>query len=225
MEPDTQQAPVSEPPRHTARVGLVLLALIGLCCLVELVLVSADFGLIGTTRWRGLAYQNGAFWAGLLSDWRPNYGAQPYLMFLTYAFLHGGLGHLVGNMITLLILGPLVQARTGLAGFSVIYAFSAIGGAAGFALLSNAPMPMVGASGALFGLAGALLYWDWSDRRRTNRRLWPVMRMALFLVALNLGMWVMLDGVLAWETHLAGFVSGWLVAAGVSWQTGRQNTL
>ena len=198
------------------RPGIIVFGLIGLSCLVELTLIAADFGWIGSTRWRGLAYQNGAFWAGLLYDWRPNYAAQPWVMFLSYAFLHGGLGHLAGNMLTLAVLGPLVQARAGQGGFLAIYFLSAIGGAAGFALLSGSPQPVVGASGALFGLAGALLFRDWSDRRRAGRSLWPVGRMILFLAALNLGMWWMLDGVLAWETHLAGFVTGWLVAAVLS---------
>jgi membrane associated rhomboid family serine protease len=197
--------------------------LIGLCCLVELVLAAADAGMIGTTRWRGLAYQNGAFWAGLLSDWRPNYAAQPYVMFLTHAFLHGGFGHLIGNMLTLAFLGPVVQGRAGMGGFLVIYAISVIGGAAGFAVLSSTPLPMVGASGALFGLAGALLYWDWSDRRRANQHFWPVLRMILLLVVLNVGMWLMLDGYLAWETHLAGFVAGWTAAAMVSCRSRHQS--
>ena len=44
----------------------VLSTLIGLTSLVELTLLAADYGLVGTTRWRALAYQYGAFWAGLL---------------------------------------------------------------------------------------------------------------------------------------------------------------
>lgn len=221
MQTDNAPPPVSDPPGHRARPGGVVLALMGLSVVLELVLVAADFGWIGSTRWRGLVYQNGAFWAGLLYDWRPNYAAQPWAMFLSYAFLHDGLGHLAGNMLTLAVLGPLVQARAGQGVFLAIYFLSAIGGAAGFALLSGSPQPVVGASGALFGLAGALLFRDWSGRRGAGRSPWPVACMILFLIALNVGMWWMLDGVLAWETHLAGFVTGWLVAAALSW--GRRN--
>ena len=216
MSTSKSPSSVADLPGHPLRPGVAVGSLIGLCVLVELVLVAADWGLIGTTRWRGLAYQNGAFWAGLLYDWRPNYATQPWVMFLSYAFLHAGFSHLAGNMLMLAFLGPFVQARAGWAGFLVIYFFSAIGGAAGFAVLGNSPQPVVGASGALFGLAGALLFHDWSKRRRGGRRLWPVARTTLFLVALNLGMWWMLDGVLAWQTHLAGFVTGWAVAAGLA---------
>lgn len=213
MTADRPQSSDMDPPRALLWPGAVIVALIAACCLVELTLMAADAGWLGSTRWRGLAYQNGAFWAGLLYDWRPNYSGQPVVMFASYAFLHGGFGHLLGNMVTLFALGAFVRDRVGTWGFVAIYVLSTIGGAAGFALLTTSPQPMVGASGALFGLAGALVYGDWVDRRAEGRRLWPVGGMIAFLIALNLGMWVMLDGVLAWQTHLAGFIAGGLVAA------------
>lgn len=197
----------------------VLWVVAALCCGVELVLIASDLGLIGTSRWRGLTYQNGAFWSGLLYNWQPNYPAQPWLMFLTYGFLHSGFWHLAGNMLTLAFLGVLAVERVGAAGFGVIYALSAIGGGLAFGLLSASPQPMVGASGALFGLAGAWQYWEWSDLRRAGRGTWPVWRIVLALVGLNLVMWVALDGLLAWETHLGGFVTGWLAAVALApWQ-------
>jgi membrane associated rhomboid family serine protease len=71
---------------------------------------------------------------------------------------------------------------------------------------------MVGASGALFGLAGGLLAWNYVDRFTFRERLWPVARVVLFLVAMNLAMWWALEGQLAWETHLGGFIVGWITA-------------
>ena len=216
MQADPQGPP--SPKAAESRAGdrmcasFVLLALIALCCGVELVLIAADYGLVGTPRWRGLAYQNGAFWAGLLYNWRPNYAAQPGLMFVTYAFLHSGLGHLLGNMLTLIFLGPIAQERVGQRGLAALYAISAIGGAVAFAVLSDSPQPMVGASGALFGLAGAWQYWEWADRRHAGRRTWPVWRTVLGLVFLNAVLWLWMDGSLAWETHLGGFIAGWLGA-------------
>jgi membrane associated rhomboid family serine protease len=189
-----------------------LLVLGGLCCVIELVLMAADAGLIGTPLWRGQAYQNGAFWAGLLYNWRPNYAAQPWLMFITYAFLHSDFWHLAGNMLTLFFLGNIVQDRVGQGGLAWIYTVSAIGGAAAFGLLTFSPQPMVGASGALFGLAGAWLYWEWCDRRREGRSRWPVWRIVFALVVLNALLWAVKGGVLAWETHLGGFVAGWIGA-------------
>ena len=71
---------------------------------------------------------------------------------------------------------------------------------------------MVGASGALFGLAGGLLAWAYIDRFSAAQTLWPVLRVMLFLIALNLAMYWALDGLLAWQTHLGGFLVGWVAA-------------
>lgn len=191
---------------------LLVWGLIALCVCVEGVLFAADAGMLGSPRWRGLAYQYGGFWAGLLADWRPNFPAQPATMFLTHAFLHGDLGHLAGNMVTLGVLGAQLRPWTGAGGFALIYAAAVLGGALGFAALNQSPFPMVGASGGLFGLAGALLTWDWQDRRRRGAPAWQVLAIVAGLVALNLGMWVWLEGVLAWEAHLGGFLAGAAVA-------------
>ncbi len=188
----------------------------GICIAVELALQLADFGLIGSRLWRGLAYQYGAFWPGLLHGWEPNFALQPVTMFVTYAFLHGGLGHLGGNMLTLLALGTAVSARAGQRGFLIIYALSALGGAALFGLLASGSQPMVGASGALFGLAGAWQYWDFADPGRRAGRVKRLVTAAGGLAVLNLVLWVAMSGLLAWQTHLGGFLAGWAAASMVT---------
>lgn len=189
-----------------------LVVLIVLCCAVEAVLQLADWQISGPARLRSLAYEYGGFWVGLLQSWTPNYPSQPYLMFLTYGFLHGGLLHLVVNMVTLWSLGMAVLDRVGTRGFVLLYGASLLGGAAGFALLASTLAPMVGASGGLFGLAGGLLAWGYVDRFTLRQALWPVARAAGLLLTLNVVMWWALDGQLAWETHLGGFIAGWLAA-------------
>lgn len=193
--------------------GAAIAVLVISCTAVELALLAADLGLIGPRGLRGLAYQNGAFWAGLVRDWRPNYVLQPYLMFLSYAFLHGGLLHLATNMITLAVLGRQLIERAGQAAFVTIYFASAIGGAALFGLLADSASPMVGASGALFGLAGALSRHDHAERRRLGHSTAPVWWTVAGLAVLNVVLWVALQGLLAWETHAGGFIAGWLTAA------------
>jgi membrane associated rhomboid family serine protease len=187
-------------------------AIIAVCALVELVLLAGDLGLIGVPRLRMLAYQYGGFWVGLLGSWRPNYAAQPYLMFLTYAFLHGGPVHLLVNMLTLYSLGRLVIWRVGQARFLMLYAISALGGALGFAALSSKVQPMVGASGALFGLVGAWIAWDYIDRFTLSEPLLPVLRPILILIVLNVVFYYAMGGFLAWETHLGGFIAGFFGA-------------
>lgn len=187
----------------------VLLSIIVICIFIEAALQGADYGLWGSPRWRGLTYQNGGFWRGLLGSWQPNYPTQPVAMFTTYGFLHGGFLHLFVNMITLISLGRIVIERVGQLGFTAIYVLSLLGGALGFALLSSAIQPMVGASGALFGLAGVLISWEHTALRLAREGLWPVIRVVVLLVLLNIVMYWSMDGNLAWETHLGGFLAGW----------------
>jgi rhomboid protease GluP len=187
-------------------------AIVILCIAIEAVLFAADFGLVGIPRLRSLAYQNGGFWVGLLGTWEPNYAAQPYLMFLTYAFLHGGPVHLLVNMLTLYSLGRLVISRVGQARFLLLYGVSALGGALGFAVLTSEVRPMVGASGALFGLVGAWIAWDYVDRYTFSEPLLPVLRPILILIVLNVVLYYAMGGHLAWETHLGGFLAGFFGA-------------
>lgn len=200
------------PDQQRAPSRWFLYGLIALCVLVELALQLSDHGLLPFSRARQTAYEYAGFWPGLLTTWRPNYTAQPYTMFVTYAALHGGFMHLAVNMITLYSLGLVVMDRVGNRGFVLLYAAAILGGALCFGLLAKTIQPMVGASGGLFGLLGGILAWNYVDRFTAARRLWPVWRVILGLVALNLVMWWAMDGHLAWQTHLGGFVAGWVAA-------------
>jgi membrane associated rhomboid family serine protease len=185
--------------------------LIAVCIAIEALLTLNDHGVLGPPRGRNLAYEVAAFWPGLLTNWQPNYAAQPVLMFISYSLVHGGLLHLGMNMITLGSLGLGVAARVGQWRFLAIYLGSAVGGALVYGLLSASGQPMVGASGALFGLAGAILAWIWEDEATLSSALVEVGRVLFLLVAINVIMYVALSGQLAWETHLGGFLAGWIL--------------
>ena len=188
--------------------------LVGLTCLPEIILTLAGAsGLVDATAWRNMAVMNGAFWPGLLQGWEPIYSGQSTLMFLTYALLHGGLFHLIGNMVAVLALGGIVVARVGQKGFMLLYAVSVFGGALGYTMLSSAEAPMVGASGAVFGLIGAWKFWEWQMRQHFGSPLRPLWRSLLGLLLLNVVLWLLLSGLLAWEAHLGGFIAGVLFAA------------
>jgi len=194
-----------------------VLWLVGVTSLVEIVFTLADTGLarglLGGADLRQFALVYGAFWRGLLMAWEPAFPGQSVSMFLSYALMHGGLVHLVGNMVVVLALGRVAVDRLGQGGFVILYVLSAIGGAAGFAALSASLSPMVGASGAVFGLVGAWQYWEFRGRRALGAPLAPIAKTILGLVLINLVMWWFLDGFLAWEAHLGGFVAGGLWAA------------
>lgn len=195
------------------RIPPIIWVILGMCLLPEVVLSGSDLGLWGDPRWRVMAWQNAGFWAGLLGNWHPNYPLQPVLMFATYGFLHAGASHFIVNMITLISVGIPVEARLGPWRFAILYLASLVGGAIGFAALSTVVAPMVGASGALFGLIGAWIYWEYAERLTLSESLWPVVRAVGGLAALNLILWFVMDGQLAWETHLGGFLAGWVMAA------------
>lgn len=180
-----------------------MLALLSVLVLPELALWGADEGLWGSAAWRPTAMQYGAFWAGLLHDWRPNYALQPVLMFVTYALLHAGPGHLLGNA---LVLVPLLDEAVGWLGArrtALVSLASIVGGGAAFGLLSRDPSPMVGASGLAFGLAGALVARE-AARPGGARR---AMVVALALAGLNLVAWLLTERV-AWEAHAGGSLAG-----------------
>lgn len=199
--------------------NLVLMCILLVCVIVEVVLQGADHGFWGSQRWRTVAYQHGGFWRGLLTTWQPNYPGQPVMMFASYGFLHSGALHLIVNMITLASLGQLVIERVGQWRFAMIYALSLLGGAVGFAALSSAAQPMVGASGALFGLVGILTSWEYIARRQMRASLSPVLKVVGILMLLNLVMYWFMSGHLAWQTHLGGFVAGWATGYWVKDQT------
>ncbi len=198
--------------RLTARLAPALIGLILVNVVIEAVLFGADLGLWGAPLWRGAAYAAGAFWTPLLQGAKPLYPGQPVTMFASYAVLHGGWLHLAVNMIALFSFGTVIIQRIGQRRFLLAYASAAGGGAIAFALLSRSALPMVGASGALFGLLGIWVCWDYLERRHRGGPIWTTARALVFLVIYNLVFWLLLRGNLAWETHLGGFVAGWLLA-------------
>lgn len=97
---------------------------------------------------------------------------------VTYMFLHGGLGHLFFNMIGLFFFGPRLEERLGSKGFLWLYFLSGIGGAVFQTVLAPAA-PMVGASGAVYGvLLGFAMYWP-----RERIYIWGILPIEAWLLA------------------------------------------
>lgn len=202
------RSPLPPPPSTLAP---PVLALVAVSAVIEVVLTLAS-GPMGGGWLRQTAFVYGAFWPGLLDGWQPVFPGQTLVMFLSYALLHGGFMHMLFNMLILVHLSYETVARVGNAGFVLFVAVSAAAGAAAFWLMSDAAGPVVGASGAVFGLFGATMFWDWQRRRALDMPVQPVLRMALGLVLLNVILWVLVGGMLAWQAHLGGFVAGAVAA-------------
>jgi membrane associated rhomboid family serine protease len=79
-----------------------------------------------------------------------------YYRLLTSGFLHDGLLHILFNMVFLYFVGPSLELAIGKLNFVAVYFASLLAGSFG-ALLFSPAIPTVGASGALFGLLGALV--------------------------------------------------------------------
>lgn len=86
------------------------------------------------------------------------YFPQIYTLF-TSMFIHGGFAHIFGNMFVFFFVGTALEERIGLKKFMIIYLIAGICGSITQALLNlNSFIPMIGASGAIFGVMGALAY-------------------------------------------------------------------
>lgn len=86
-----------------------------------------------------------------------------YWRLISSAFLHAGLAHIAFNMYGLYNLGSIVEKIYGSRKFLFIYFLSALSGS--ISSFAFSPNPSVGASGAIFGLMGALLYLGYKKPR------------------------------------------------------------
>lgn len=187
--------------------------LVGVMAAIEAVLSLSDAGIIGTTSWRWPALAIGAFWQPIMwGDMAPLYPGQRFSMFVTHAFLHGGLTHLALNSVVLLALGKLVAQRLGPARTLALLGLSAIGGGLAFGLLASSSTPMIGASGAVFGLIGIWQAWEYRMRRDRGLPLQPVVMAIAALAVANVLLFAVLGGGLAWQAHLGGWLVGFLGA-------------
>ncbi|MEM7423567.1 MAG: rhomboid family intramembrane serine protease [Pseudomonadota bacterium] len=134
---------------------------------------------------------------------------------LSHAVLHGGWLHLAMNAVFLLAAGGMVARVIGTGRFLLLFVLTAIAGALVFGLMAETRGPLVGASGALFGILGALKRWEWRYVAMTGEGSARFWRTIAALVAIN----VLLafaypgGGELAWQAHLGGFIAGFIIAA------------
>jgi membrane associated rhomboid family serine protease len=174
-------------------------------------------------RWREDRAQVEAVLARLFT---PRYAAEPggqWWRLLTHQFLHGSLGHLIGNMIVLLVAGPFVEAAIGRLAFLVGYL--ACGALAAAAQLAMTSAPLVGASGAIAGAMAmvAVLY----GTRRVRVFYWvfvyfdtarvPALALLPVWIANEIFQWTASGGQsrVAYLAHLAGLGAGALYAWGL----------
>ncbi len=163
-------------------------------------------------------------------------GPEPiYLTLLTSMFMHGGIAHILGNMLFLWIFGDNVEHRVGHAVYALFYLGAGlVASLAQIAINTDSVIPTLGASGAISGVLGAYLILF-----PRNRVTIIVLRFIPFQVPaiVAIGMWAVLQfingfgaiaisaetgGGVAYMAHIGGFVAGLVfgfVARGI-WGSG-----
>ncbi len=140
----------------------------------------------------------------------PAFGLTEPWRFLTAAFLHspGFIAHILFNMYALYITGQFLEPVLGRARFVALCLLSAVGGSVGVLLLTNPVVTnqfaawgpaVVGASGMVFGLFGAMV--------PVLRRLRGSAAQIIVLLLINGALGFMVRGI-AWQAHLGGLVVG-----------------
>lgn len=137
------------------------------------------------------------------------FGGQYYRL-LTYMFLHANILHIVFNMTALLQLGTLLEAIIGWKRVAILYFISGIVGG-WWALFWIDDQPLVGASGAIFGLFGAIAYLVMNATKLGMPQEFLPSRQALFKV-LALNAVISLLPMVSLAGHIGGFVAGYICA-------------
>ena len=136
--------------------------------------------------------------------------ARPWSI-LTYMFMHGGIGHILFNMIGLFFFGPRVEEKLGPRRFAILYFTSGVAGALLSAVLAPSAA-IVGASAAIFGVMFAFAHF-WP---RDQILIWGVLPLeARWLVVITtvLALWSGMGGSrggVADFAHLGGYVGAFL---------------
>ena len=153
----------------------------------------------------------------------PNTPSPVYMTILFSMFMHGGLVHLLGNMLYLWIFGNNVEDYLGRIRFIIFYILSGIFAALGQILIApNSIVPMIGASGAIAGVLGAYLILFPRARITTLVFFGFFIRLIKLPAIFVLGLWIIFQlfyglselslsgggaGV-AWFAHIGGFIGG-----------------
>jgi membrane associated rhomboid family serine protease len=180
--------------RSASGVPIVTRALIVINVIVFLAETASGVRLGGCTQSCGTVWDHGVLLGPAISD------QHQYWRIVTGGFLHDGLLHIAVNMLSLYFVGSALEPAIGRLNFAAIYAVSLLAGSFG-ALLFQPNIPTVGASGAIFGIFGALIIVAY-------HRGIPIWQSGLGLIlVINLVFSVSFSGI-SIGGHLGGLVAG-----------------
>ncbi len=122
---------------------------------------------------------------------------------LTGAFLHGGLIHIGVNMVSLWFLGRFIEYALGSWRMLLVYMVSLVASGLGVVYFSNPLVPTIGASGAIFGLFGALF----AIGLKLGKPGMDLVRANIGILVLNLIITFTVPAI-SWQAHVAGLLAG-----------------
>ena len=132
----------------------------------------------------------------------PSVANGQWWLLITAGFLHGSIIHLLFNVYILWVLGSQLENIVGKTKFIIIYFGSLLGGSLASYLFSPFGSYSIGASGAIFGLMGAMLVVG----RKRNLDISQITT----LVVINVVIGFVLSGI-DWRAHLGGLAAGALI--------------
>ena len=141
-----------------------------------------------------------------------------YYRLITGAFLHGGVSHFIINMYSLYVVGSQMEGFLGRGKYLAVYLFSALIGSL-FSIIFNT-VPSVGASGAIFGILGSLLYFGYHYRVYLGS---VIKSQIIPLILLNLAIGFLSNGQIDNFAHIGGLIGGVLMtmAVGVKYKSSK----
>src|SRR5438132_514800 len=165
-----------------------------------LIAVNVAIYLIGAVQGAGVNNPGGSLYAKLWLD-GPQVADGGWWRLITTAFLHANLLHIAFNMLALWWFGAPVEQYLGRARFIGLYFAAGLAGSAG-ALVQTQGVT-VGASGAIFGILGAMLIIEWqiTGRLAGNAMTW---------IVINLVISFSFSGI-SWGGHVGGLIGGILI--------------
>ena len=141
------------------------------------------------------------------SVWAPAIREGQTYRLLTGMFLHGGILHLLFNCYALYVIGSQIENFLGRFKFAIIYLVSGISGAL-FSMIFGGNYASIGASGAIFGLMGSLVYFGYHYRVYLGN---VIKSQIIPLILLNLGLGFIMSGVDN-SAHIGGLIGGTLIS-------------